>query len=107
MARIPCPNCGNSFGSNFSLQRHIETIHQGQRDFTCQDCGEAFAQQNQLQRHHMRNHQDVEIRCRVCRQMFASMDAVRRHIEQVHGRNRPFKCVSCDKSFAQMSDLKR
>ena len=107
MARIPCPTCGQVLGTNYALRRHNQTIHLNQRNFTCDACGESFAQQVQLQRHFRRNHEDVEIRCNQCPRTFATQENLRRHVQSVHEGRRRFKCIDCDITFRQLSDLYR
>ena len=107
MARIPCPTCGQVLGTNYALRRHNQTIHLNQRNFTCDTCGESFAQQVQLQRHFRRNHEDVEIRCNQCPRTFATQENLRRHVQSVHEGRRRFKCIDCDITFRQLSDLYR
>ena len=107
MAVIPCETCGQNFGSNFALQRHIQAVHLGQRNFTCVTCGEGFVRQDQFRNHVRRNHENVQIQCQICSQTFATVENRNRHLRTVHGGQRNYKCVSCDMSFGQMSDLKR
>ena len=107
MAIIPCETCGQNFGTNFALQRHIQAVHLGQRNFTCDTCGEGFVRQDQFRNHVRRNHENIQIQCQICAQTFATVENRNRHLRMVHGGQRNYKCVSCDMSFGQMSDLKR
>ena len=107
MARIPCPTCGQVFGTNSALNRHIQNILENRTRFMCDTCGEGFAQMVQLQRHFRRNHENVEIQCDQCPLTFATRENLTRHITSVHEGRKKFKCVSCDKNFRQLSDLHR
>ena len=107
MARIPYETCGQTFGSNFALQRHNQAVHLGHRNFTCQNCGEAFSQRTQLQNHIRRHHENVQIQCQICQETFANVQNQDRHVQSVHNGQTKFKCVSCDKNFRHLSDLKR
>ena len=107
MAVIPCSTCRKTFGSNFALNRHVQAIHEGLRNFVCNTCGEGFTRRDQLTNHFRRNHENVQIQCQFCAQTFATNGNRTRHIQLVHQAQRNFKCVSCDMSFGQISDLKR
>lgn len=107
MARIPCHICGNAFGSNFALNRHIQTVHEHQRNFRCDTCGEFFARQAHLETHIRRHHENVEFRCNICQELFANVQNRNRHVQTVHDGQKKFKCISCDKNFRNLSDLKR
>ena len=107
MAIIPCETCGKEFGSNFSLARHIQTVHEGLRNFVCNICGEGFARKSQLENHVRRNHENIEFPCNICQETFATVENRTRHVRSVHQGQRNVKCVSCDKSFRHLSDLKR
>ena len=52
-------------------------------------------------------HENVVIRCDICQNTFATGENLRRHIQTVHEGGRKYKCVSCDKTFRQLSDLYR
>ena len=107
MARIPCHVCGNTFGSNFALNRHNQTIHENQRNFRCDTCDEFFARPVHLENHVRRHHQNIEISCNFCQETFANVENRNRHVQSVHDGRNNFKCVSCDKNFRHLSDLKR
>ena len=118
MARIPCPTCGQIFGTNFSLNRHIQNLHNNQRRFMCQTCGEGFSQIVQLQRHFRRNHENVieitsiEIQicvgnhtCQECNRRFTRASNLRSHIQNVHNLMRNFQCEHCEDRFGQLQNM--
>ena len=73
-------SCGNkSFSTAGGLQRHINTVHEGQKDHKCESCGKSFTQL-----------QSLEI-----------------HLHTVHDGNKDHKCESCGKSYTQAHMLKR
>ena len=49
--------CGKSFCSNFSLVRHLRTIHEGQRAFTCPHCPKSFTQKQHM-KEHLKTHEN-------------------------------------------------
>ena len=47
-----CESCGNkSFSTAGGLQRHINTVHEGQKDFKCSYCGKIYTHATQLKTH--------------------------------------------------------
>jgi len=47
------PGCGKAFEWKSNLERHIQTVHRGEKPFTCQEegCGKAFGTGSNLKRH--------------------------------------------------------
>ena len=46
-----CDTCGNCFSNAMNLKRHINIVHEGQKDFKCDTCGRLFSQKSKLKRH--------------------------------------------------------
>ena len=67
-----CDSCGKSFSNPYNLQRHINAVHEGRRDFICNICKKAYPEKRNLQA----------------------------HISTVHERCRDHRCKYCDKTLA-------
>ena len=55
-----CAQCGKTFVSVYSLQRH-EMIHNNEYRFYCQECGDGFRQKQQLTAHMRHKHGVVDV----------------------------------------------
>ena len=53
--RYPCTRCDESFTRRDSLQRHVHSIHEGERQF-CPVCGQGFSPRMDLRVHVRRHH---------------------------------------------------
>ena len=40
-----------SFSRNFILRIHIDTVHEGKKDWVCNHCGKAYGERGNLRRH--------------------------------------------------------
>ncbi|KAA8497782.1 Transcription factor hamlet [Porphyridium purpureum] len=72
-----CELCGKHFSRRTELQRHVRTVHEGEKPFACKLCGKAFSQSPHLMS----------------------------HIKTVHERRRDFQCETCDRRFSERSNL--
>ena len=45
------------------------------------------------------------IKCDICNSLFKTKEKLKRHIESVHDRKKPFKCNVCDACFTRNGDL--
>ena len=61
-----------------NLKRHINSVHNGQKDHKCDSCGKAFSRAGHL----------------------------KRHIDSVHNGQKDHKCDSCGNAFSQAGNLK-
>lgn len=97
------------------LELHQET-HSGAKTFGCQSCGKGFKHRSQLRNHELL-HQDTEGRrssacyankeCHICKRVFANQKSLKKHIEIVHNKRRPYLCNTCghETSRKAMLDL--
>ena len=77
--RHKCESCGKSFSQAGYLKKHINSVHEGHKDYKCETCGKSITT--------LRN--------------------LKKHIHSVHEGHRDYKCESCDRSFFQAGDLKK
>ena len=49
-------SCGKEFSSAQYLKMHINTVHNGQKDYKCDTCGKSFAHAVTLKKHIYRVH---------------------------------------------------
>lgn len=93
-----------------TLTRHMKDKHSGvkkerkpiEKNHICELCGGAYPSNSALRRHKV-VHSDVKpFRCEEpgCSYSSAFKDAVKKHVDIVHLKIRPYKCQHCDKSFA-------
>ncbi|CAK1555666.1 unnamed protein product [Leptosia nina] len=99
-----CPHCPKKFKAHSVYYHHILT-HSEVRAYKCPFCPKAFKTSVQLAGH--RNSHTKPFLCQQCNRPFASLYAVRVHME-VHTRqnNLKFKCTECGASYARAFALK-
>ncbi|CAH4030001.1 zinc finger protein 2 homolog isoform X1 [Pieris brassicae] len=127
-----CEICGKSFRVSYCLTLHMRT-HTGARPYECPHCPKRF-KAHSVYHHHILSHSDVRaykcpfcpksfktsvqlaghknshtkpFQCQICNRPFASLYAVRLHME-VHSRlnSLKFKCTECGASYARAFALK-
>ncbi|CAF4931335.1 unnamed protein product [Pieris macdunnoughi] len=127
-----CEICGKSFRVSYCLTLHMRT-HTGARPYECPHCPKRF-KAHSVYHHHILSHSDVRaykcpfcpksfktsvqlaghknshtkpFQCQICNRPFASLYAVRLHME-VHSRlnSLKFKCTECGASYARPFALK-
>ena len=103
-----CELCGKLFSAAQNLKRHQHLVHEGRRDFICDTCGKALAEKNDLKKHIAAVHDKI-YKCETCDpfRLFSSANALKTHIYTVHEGHRDFTCDTCGKSFSQPQRLKR
>lgn len=72
------PDCGQSFGTRFSMKRHEKT-HTRAKPFQCEFCDKSFAEKSTLVRHIRIHTGDKPYECRYCGQRFADRTNLKRH----------------------------
>lgn len=106
--RYKCLECPKILKSIETIGSHILTCHKdNQRTSTCDLCGKSFKAAGNLS-NHMRSHQGDRSKyvCKLCGKGFLFNHALKKHII-LHTDVRPFACNKCDKSYKDLTDLRR
>lgn len=102
--------CGKWYRKNAELERHINYVHNGIKEFQCsiEDCKKTFAYEKSLKHHISVHHSEssVKIYCDRCDKVFVDRDGLRKHQKSVHEGIR-YECNMCEKKFSRKSILKK
>ena len=93
-----CDKCEKMFSTNQTLNIHIDRVHENLRPWKCERCDKRFGVKENLNKHVERIHENVKINCTVCDKALKK-DCLRSHMEQVHEKQRPWKCLKCGNCF--------
>ncbi len=109
-----CPVCREyRTASASALSTHLQT-HADERRFVCGVCGKAFRQLAQLRNHgvtHLdKDKESVPVwyakkQCEICRRHFADSKCLKKHVQAVHGRLKPYICHVCNHQSARKAML--
>ena len=111
-----CNQCGKTFVNPYNHQRHINTVHEGHRDFICKICNSAYAESKNLKAHMIMVHEGkkssseyskVVKKCEQCSYVSTCSWSVKQHIRSVHEGLRDHQCGSCGKKYFRAEELKR
>jgi len=93
-----CKECEKCFSTTSGLKSH-ERTHTKEQPFTCEHCGKQFKFCGAL-RHHVNSLHEgrKDFLCHICGKCFAEKVARDNHI-RVHTGERPFRCEICGKDF--------
>ncbi|KAI8975473.1 hypothetical protein BDF20DRAFT_914398 [Mycotypha africana] len=53
---FPCPQCHKAFDRRHDRDRHLATVHRGERSFSCKHCKNHFSRRDALNRHLVQRH---------------------------------------------------
>ena len=80
-----CDQCDKYFSQSMVLKRHINTVHEGQKNHQCDLCGKAFGEKADLKTHIKCVHEGLKNhKCDVCEKTFSQPGHLKRHINSVH-----------------------
>lgn len=111
------------------LWPHLLT-HEDKRQYLCNECGKSFKQFTQLRNHqvfHLANTEDVSMfvdsnyvllnlylqapnwicqqRCNICGNIFSDTKSLKKHIQSVHNKFKPYVCNICGHKTARKAML--
>ncbi|XP_037037812.1 zinc finger protein 501-like [Bradysia coprophila] len=78
-----CKECGQAFGFQGSLNRHIQAVHRNAKPHQCTICDRYFKNKVQL-REHGNFHSDQSHECPQCSKTYRYKNNLRRHLRQSH-----------------------
>ena len=105
------------------MKRHLETVHEGRRDYKCNSCEKSYGSKQELDRHTHNFHEGHEncpkwcenrkkrledFICDSCGSSYSGALALDKHILEVHDGQMPpkdHKCENCGKAFASKERL--
>ena len=118
-----CHICNKSFGMRYVLRKHIKMTHQRiannlkLKPHKCNICDKSFVRKYSLRKHAIKNkHQQKEdlvlkpnkngkSLCSICNKVLHS--SIKKHINMVHLKFKPFSCPDCGAKFSTQFHLKR
>ncbi|OXA43265.1 PR domain zinc finger protein 5 [Folsomia candida] len=109
--RLPCNICGRGFSSPGCLRRHAKSVHATTKrkriSCTFSGCDKTFSTAGNLRQHFYTEHAENPIRylCTLCGREFKSRGNLGQHV-RAHTTEKPHKCPTCGRGFAQMTYLR-
>ncbi|XP_022903654.2 zinc finger protein 260-like [Onthophagus taurus] len=99
---LTCVTCNYKAFSAHKLLSHM-LIHKEQKEFLCNECGKRFKQMSQLRNHqvlHLNHSQSApnwssHKKCDICNNIFADSKGLKKHIQSVHNKFKPYVCNIC------------
>ncbi|KAK7481719.1 hypothetical protein BaRGS_00027092 [Batillaria attramentaria] len=105
-----CDSCKYKTDTLHKLGVHQE-IHSDSRPYTCDVCGKGFKQLSQMKNHqiiheeHRQGGKNVNWFtskvCHICNRVFANSKCLKKHVEAVHSKVKPYVCQYCDHTTAR------
>nr|CAI5834188.1 unnamed protein product [Callosobruchus analis] len=93
-----CKICGKAFRVNYCLTLHLRT-HTGFRPYECAHCGKRFKSHG-VYGHHLQTHSEVRAyKCPYCPKSFKTAVQLAGH-KNTH--TKPFTCTQCNRPFASL-----
>ncbi|GMT14792.1 hypothetical protein PFISCL1PPCAC_6089, partial [Pristionchus fissidentatus] len=104
-----CEQCPKVYPTSSALKEHVSIHHLNERPFECEECGIRFGRKGGLRRHMTMVHENQLFKCPYdgCTHPgYKCTKALTAHIRSVHTKDRPFRCLLCDRTFVRKNDLK-
>ena len=100
--------------SDQKIEKHMKSVHVGQKRHKCDSCSKSFDGIHELRRHIKSAHDGVKDHiCKLCNKFFVRSDVLKKHVKEFHDEEssakggKTLKCKFCTKMFTRMFSLKR
>ena len=117
--KVKCEHCGVEIDKlnlnrhlknihNIDVQeKHINSVHNSQKDHKCEYCQKTFSRLQNLQGHIKRVHHKIKDRkCGTCGKMFSQLRALQKHVKDVHLGLRKCTCNICGREYSKPDSLR-
>jgi len=111
---LSCEKCPQlKFASQYQLDIHKQ-IHSDDKKYVCGTCDKGFSQYAQLQNHsviHMDKTKETvpnwfaKKQCELCDKFFADSKCLKKHVQAVHSKLKPYICQVCNHQCARKAML--
>jgi len=99
-------DCKSTFAEKYSLERHIKSVHNGEKSYECSQCLKKFSDKSNMKKHTESVHNgEKPYECSQCLKKCSEKTNLRKHIELVHKKVRPYQCTQCLKKFGAKQKL--
>ncbi|XP_041129985.1 zinc finger and BTB domain-containing protein 40-like isoform X4 [Polyodon spathula] len=114
----PCETCSKVFSASSVLERHMVT-HVGGKPYKCEICNKAYQQLSGLWYHNRTHHPDIfaaqnhrsskfaSFPCSSCDKSFPNITSLKRHMKADHADAELYECQSCKEVFTTLGLLKK
>ena len=93
-----CIVCGTGFTRKYNLNLHVQKNHDGRRE-SCEICNKDFFEKHEYDNHPTVCKEMEILKCENCDDYLEKLTELPKHMKEVHGEDRPFKCNICSGSF--------
>ncbi|XP_057704625.1 zinc finger protein 250-like [Corythoichthys intestinalis] len=99
-----CPQCDKTFGTKYTLTRHMKSHTASKEHWKCSQCGRTLGDRRNLRRHMMVHTGEKPFLCTICGKRFSQKTNLMTHT-RTHTGEKPFSCSLCGKRFGDRSAL--
>ncbi|XP_050441058.1 zinc finger protein 425-like isoform X2 [Adelges cooleyi] len=103
---VKCVQCPRKFRTRAAMQRHVDVVHLGRKDFQCPVCGKTFAERNTLKTHLLIHTDERPLVCHECGKRFRHVSKLNVHVRFVHKKEKNIKCPECGKMYCTGEQLR-
>ncbi|XP_072043864.1 uncharacterized protein [Amphiura filiformis] len=101
-----CELCGSSLKTIYSYRRHVQILHNSERNRPCRYCGKLFRHMSEVTGHEKLHTNNKPHVCDQCPKAFRTAGRLKRH-QQVHSDFKPYMCNFCNLKVKDKEYLKK